>query len=150
MYHYILGITFIKSLTPYFRKYMLTELEGHELLFVNTFLISLVVLIMFLYRCAFDKTIYATIEKYKKLSIWHYVCLFFIGVFAIVSSSFLFHFDKHYNNPLMNSMFLRGGSILSMFFVGVFLFEEKYNWTQIAGLIITIIGIFLLAQKDDI
>jgi drug/metabolite transporter (DMT)-like permease len=66
---------------------------------------------------------------------------------AVGSSIFIYEFDKNYNTPLINSMFMKIASTISLIFIGVFLFEEKYSWKQIIGVFLTILGIFLIAQK---
>jgi drug/metabolite transporter (DMT)-like permease len=38
--------------------------------------------------------------------------------------------------------------LIFVILVGVFLFEEKYNWKQILGIGFSIAGLFLLFQKD--
>ena len=55
MYPFIAGITIIKSINPYFRKHILNILDSHDLLFINSFFISVVVFIIFLYKLFFDK-----------------------------------------------------------------------------------------------
>ena len=55
MYPFISGITIIKSINPYFRKHILNILDSHDLLFINSFFISVVVFIIFLYKLFFDK-----------------------------------------------------------------------------------------------
>ena len=41
MYPFIFGLTIIKSINPYFRKHLLNILDSHDLLFINSFFISL-------------------------------------------------------------------------------------------------------------
>jgi drug/metabolite transporter (DMT)-like permease len=66
---------------------------------------------------------------------------------AIGSSIFIYEFDKNYNTPLINSMFMRTASTISLILVGIFLFEERYSWKQIAGVFLTIFGVLLISQK---
>jgi len=147
MYHYLLGITFVKSLSPYFRKYILNILQGHELLFINTFFISIIVFCVFLYKWLFDKGFYKTIENFKKMSIGHYSCAFFIALFTVFSTLFIYEFDKSYNTPFLNSIFLKVASVVFLFLAGVFLFEEQYTMKQIIGLVLTIFGVYLVTSK---
>jgi drug/metabolite transporter (DMT)-like permease len=66
---------------------------------------------------------------------------------AVGSSIFVYEFDKNYNTPLINSTFMRTASTISLILVGIFLFEEKYSWKQIAGVFLTIFGVLLISQK---
>lgn len=149
MYHYLLSLSMLKSFTPYFRKHILTTLGSHDLLFINTFIISFVVFLFFLYKLIFDKskTISETFKNYGKLSITQICCLVVMSLLAVGSSIFIFEFDKNYNTPLINSMLSRIISTLCLVFVGVFIFEEKYSWIQISGIILTIVGVFLISMN---
>jgi len=44
-------------------------------------------------------------------------------------------------------MFMRTASTISLILVGIFMFEEKYSWKQIAGVFLTIFGVLLVSQK---
>jgi drug/metabolite transporter (DMT)-like permease len=147
MYHYLLGITFLKSLSPYFRKYILNILESHELLFINTFFISIIVFLVFIYKWLFDKEFHKTIENYQKMSIGHYSCSFFIALFTVFSTLFIYDFDKNYNTPFLNSMFIKVASVFFLFLAGVFLFEEQYTVKQIFGILLAIFGVYLVTSK---
>jgi drug/metabolite transporter (DMT)-like permease len=88
-------------------------------------------------------------KNYKKLELTQIIALIAIA-FLTVSSSFIINeFDKNYNTPLMNTLFVRGISLIFVIGVGIFLFEEKYNWKQILGILFTISGLILLSQKHD-
>ena len=147
MYHYILGVTFLKSVNPYFRKHLLTTLNTHDLLFINTFFIFIVVAVFFAYKCIIEgpKSIRETFHNYSKLSNTQLLSLFIMAFLAVCSSMFLYNLDKHYNTPLLNNIFLRVASVISVVFIGIFLFEEKYSWKQFVGMLITFLGVYLLA-----
>jgi drug/metabolite transporter (DMT)-like permease len=147
MYHYILGLTALKSVNPYFRKYILNILNSHELLFLNTLSISIIVFFVFIYKYLFDKTFHKTIENYKKLTMGHYACIFIIAIFTVVSTLLVYDFDKNYNTPFLNSMFMKVASVIFLFLVGVFLFEEKYSIKQILGIALTVLGVYLVTSK---
>jgi len=149
MYNYMFGLSIMKSFTPYFRKHVLTTLNSHDMLFINTFFISSIVFAFFLYKLLFDKSkpLIETFKNYRSLSLTQLVALFVMGFLAVGSSIFIYEFDKNYNTPLINSMFMRASSTISLILVGVFLFEEKYSWKQIAGVFLTIFGILLLSQN---
>lgn len=147
MYHYILGLTFLKSLNPYFRKHVLGILSGHELLFINTFFISIIVLLFFIYKFLFDKSFHKTIENYKKLSAGHYTCIFIIAALTVFSAVLLYEFDKSYNTPFLNTIFMKVASVVFLFLVSVFLFKEEYSIKQILGIALTIAGIYLVTSK---
>jgi drug/metabolite transporter (DMT)-like permease len=119
------------------------------MLFINTFFISSIVFVFFLYKLLFDKSkpLIETFKNYRSLSLTQLVALFVMGFLAVGSSIFIYEFDKNYNTPLINSMFMRAASTISLILVGIFLFEEKYSWKQIVGVFLTIFGILLLSQN---
>jgi drug/metabolite transporter (DMT)-like permease len=143
------GLSILKSFTPYFRKHVLTTLNSHDLLFINTFFIFSIVFLFFLYKLFFDKSkpLIETFKNYKSLSLTQVVALFVMAFLAVGSSIFVYEFDKKYNTPLINSMFMRTASTISLILVGIFLFEEKYSWKQISGVFFTIFGVYLISQK---
>ena len=149
MYQYMFGLSILKSFTPYFRKHVLTTLNSHDLLFINTFIIFLIVFAFFLYQLLFDKSkpLIETFKNYKSLTFSQIGALFVMAFLAVGSSIFIYEFDKNYNTPLINSMFMRTASTISLILGGIFMFEEKYSWKQIAGVFLTIFGILLISQK---
>ena len=55
-------------LNPYFRKHILTTLESHEYLFLNTFFIACFVFLFFLYKVIFnDNTFNKLTDKEKSI-----------------------------------------------------------------------------------
>ena len=149
MYNYMFGLSILKSFTPYFRKHVLTTLNAHDLLFINTFIIFSIVFVFFIYQLLFDKTkpLIETFKNYRSLSFTQLGALLVMAFLAVGSSIFIYEFDKNYNTPLINSMFMRTASTISLILVGIFLFEERYSWKQILGVFLTIFGVLLISQK---
>ena len=150
MYSYLLAITIIKSINPYFRKHILNVINGAEMVFINTFLIACIVFTISLYTFIFDnKQFNKTIDNYKKLSITHYCCILAIATFAVISNLLLFTFDKTFNTPFLNATFIKVGTVLLLFFTGIFFFEEEYNDLQCLGIFFIIIGFFLTQVTNN-
>jgi drug/metabolite transporter (DMT)-like permease len=143
------GLSILKAFTPYFRKHALTTLNSHDLLFINTLLIFSIVFAVFLYKLLFDKSkpLIETFKNYNSLSFTQVGALILMAFLAVGSSIFIYEFDKNYNTPLINSIFMRAASTISLILVGAFLFEEKYSWKQIIGVFLTILGVFLISQE---
>jgi drug/metabolite transporter (DMT)-like permease len=64
------------------------------------------------------------------------------------SSLLLYELDKNFNTPLLNFVFLKFASVLSLIFVGIFIFKEKYTWKQILGITLAVLGIYLITNKE--
>jgi hypothetical protein len=145
----LLGITMLlKTLNPYFRKHILESLESHEYLFINTFFIGLFVFLFLFYKIIFDNSsIDKLIDKVQNLTIMQVVCFILIAFITVSSSAVLIHMDKHYNTPLINGLLNKVIAVILLMGVGVFIFKEKYTYTQIFGIFLTIIGIYLIINK---
>ena len=145
MYHYIFGITVFDLLRPYFRKHVMTSLENHEFLFMNTFIILIIILLYFLYEFLFDrKFIYKTYKNCNDLTCWQIGSLILVSTLTVFSTILLLEFDKKHNTPAVNSVILKSFSLIVLFLVGVILFKENYNAKQILGIFITTLGILIL------
>ena len=145
MYHYVAGITLLKSLSPYFRKHILTTLHSHELLFLQTLFISILVFCYFLYKWIFHK---APLQNIGSLHWTQLLCIFMIAIVSVFSSILLFEIDKKYNTPMLNVLFMRVASTIALLLVGIFLFKERYSFWQILGLTMIVLGIYLVGSKD--
>ena len=92
--------------------------------------------------------LYKMFTKYKSLTLTQLIFALLIGVVTILSSLVILNLDKYYNTPLINSMILKLLSAILLLLSGVFIFNEKYNYKQIIGLILAVVGGILLFCKD--
>jgi drug/metabolite transporter (DMT)-like permease len=74
--------------------------------------------------------------------------IFIISLLAITSSIFLFELDKQYNTPLINSILLKTISIFVLIGTSIFIFSEKYSWTQFFGIFLTFVGFILIMNQE--
>lgn len=88
------------------------------------------------------------ISKYKSLSLTQVLFALTIGIITIISSLLVLNLDKYYNTPLINSMLLKLLSAGLLLLTGIFIFKEKYNYKQLLGLFLAVIGGLLLFCKD--
>lgn len=147
MFHYLIGISIFKSFTPYFRKHIFTTLDGEEFLYINTLLIFLFVLFYFCYKCCHKKNWTDTLKNYQQLSLTQLLAIFFISSVAVMSSIFIFEFDRHHNTPLLNSIYMEALTTLSLILVAVCIFKEKYKWSQIGGILLVALGLYFVTNK---
>jgi drug/metabolite transporter (DMT)-like permease len=151
MYFFLVITQLLKTFNPYFRKHILQDLETYDFLFINTFFIGLFVLFFFIYKKTFHNYhLNNLITKFKKLSITQIIFFLIIAFITSCSSFILTHMDKNYNNPFINGLLLKVISAILLILVGVFLFEERYNFTQIIGVFLTILGLYLIMNKKSI
>ena len=67
--------------------------------------------------------------------------------FFFIYSTLMIYQNEHSNSAFVNTIFLRGGTLIGILLVGIFFYEEKYNWKQIIGIILSFTGIYLLMSK---
>jgi len=151
MFHLVIGTTFLKSVVPYFRKHVLGTLNSDEFLLLNSTIIFVIVIIIFIIKIFSGEqheTFYQILNNYKKMTYSQVICISIIASLTVMSSLLIYELDKKHNTPLINTILLRSFSIISMILVAVFIFDEKYNWMQILGVVFAIIGVFLILQKS--
>lgn len=148
MYIYSICLSILKSMNPYFRKHVLITLDSHELFFINSIIIFTLVIFWGLYKYIVEKTVHKSIENYRKLSFTQMGSIFMICILSIISTIFVYEFDKYYNTPLINFIFSKFVSVIALIAVGIFIFKEKYKWKQIFGIILAIVGIYFVTDKD--
>jgi len=145
MYNLITGITLLKQIRPFFHKYILRTLNAHEYLFINSIIIFIVILVYLGYMFFVEHiSLGETVDKCCKLSYFQIIGMIMLSIITMASTMLFFDFDKHYNTPLINAMYFYGVSIIILLLIGVFGFNEKYNWKQLCGIIVIMFGIYLI------
>jgi drug/metabolite transporter (DMT)-like permease len=147
--YFILGLTsFLKIFNPYFRKHILDSLESHEYLFLNTFLISLGVFLYLIYKLLFhDYSLDKLVDKIYNLTTLQVFYFILIALITLISSIVIINLDKYYNTPLINSLLNKGLASILLILTGIFIYKEKYNYKQVSGLLLIIIGLYLITCK---
>lgn len=150
MYFFLVTTQLLKTFNPYFRKHILYTLESHEYLFMNTFFVGCFVFLFFLYNSIFhEKSFDKFVDKIQNLTFLHIIYFLIIAFITISSSFVLIHMDKHYNTPLVNGLLTKVVAAILLICVGIFLFEENYNYEQIFGIFLTIVGLYLVMGKSS-
>lgn len=145
MLPYLVGITGIGSVRPYFRKHVLNTLEPEDYLFLNSLIISTVILCYFLYTYVFNNhVVQRTYKNCTNMTYTQIGALVLLGVFTAVSSLVLFNVEKNFNTPAVNHVLLKALSLLVLFAAGVFIFNETYTTNHLLGIGVTITGIVIL------
>jgi hypothetical protein len=93
--YFLFFTSFLKLFNPYLRKHILNSLEGHEYLFLNTFIISFFVFIYFLYKLTFHNySLNKLLNKIYNLSKVHIICFILIALITVISSIIIINFDN--------------------------------------------------------
>jgi len=145
MLPYFLGITTLGSVRPYFRKYIYDVLEPIDFLFVNSLLIAIFICAYFAYNYMYhNHVIMKSYENCCKLSYTQIAALIVLAGFTVISSLWFFHLEKNFNTPFVNNILIKSFSLLALFIVGYFVFEEKYHSGHMLGIVLTVSGLVVL------
>ena len=147
MYHILFGISILKSMEPFFRKDVLQTFNNEEFLFVNTLMISLLIIIYTLYMHFTKKS---TLNVYKKLKTFSFAQIIFLIALAFItfiSTVSIFKVSAEFNTQNLNALVKTLTTVFALA-IGVTFYNEQYTATQIYGIITTIVGIYLITKKD--
>lgn len=150
MIHFVIFSECIKIFTPYVRKYVLIVMDPEECMFLNAIIVLLLCGVYFAYKIGFnDHKLEHTFQKYQSMTPMQMLFAFWIGVATVVSSMVVLTMDKHYNTPLMNNMLFKVVSVILLLLIGVIIFKEHYNYQQMLGMIMMILGGVLVFYHSD-
>jgi drug/metabolite transporter (DMT)-like permease len=139
MYHIIAGLSFLGTFRPYLRKHITQNINPWEFMFMNSIVIGLVTGLY----CYFHKK--ENPVNLLNLAPSQYLSVLIIACITVLGSLFYFSIEK--DNVVSTSFLWRGVSSVIFVGTGLFLFEEKLTVTQLMGILITIVGSFLVAKE---
>jgi len=143
MYSVLFGISIMKSLRPFFKKNVLkSDIDEDDFLFLNTFFISLFVVVYFAYN--FTKKKKVDFNKYKNMKP---IELGSVSLFTVVSTILVLQMDKGYQTPFINSMLTKGFSTIFVIAIGMIIYKENYNTLQMLGIAFILMGTYLISSK---
>jgi drug/metabolite transporter (DMT)-like permease len=136
----------MKSLRPFFKKNVLkSNIDEDDFLFLNTFFISLFVVIYFIYN--FTKKKKVDFSKYKNMKPIELGSMVGVSLFTVVSTILVLQMDKGYQTPFINSMLTKGFSTIFVIAIGMIIYKENYNTLQMLGIAFILMGTYLISSK---
>uniref|UniRef100_A0A6C0EHW1 EamA domain-containing protein n=1 Tax=viral metagenome TaxID=1070528 RepID=A0A6C0EHW1_9ZZZZ len=146
MYSVLFGISIMKSLRPFFKKNVLkSDIDEDDFLFLNTFFISLFVVVYFAYN--FTKKKKVDFNKYKNMKPIELGSMIGVSLFTVVSTILVLQMDKGYQTPFINSMLTKGFSTIFVIAIGMIIYKENYNTLQMLGIAFILMGTYLISSK---
>ena len=146
MYSVLFGISIMKSLRPFFKKNVLkSDIDEDDFLFLNTFFISLFVVIYFIYN--FTKKKKVDFSKYKNMKPVELGSMIGVSLFTVISTILVLQMDKGYQTPFINSMLTKGFSTIFVIAIGMIIYKENYNMLQMLGIALILTGTYLISSK---
>lgn len=133
----IMGISVLKSLSPFFRKHVMSTISNWEFLFLNSTLIAIV---SFIYAYIHKRE---NITNIFNLSLSQYACAGVVVLITVFTS--LAVFKLHENGKIvMTSFLLKAVSAIVLVGFGIIVFNEELSSKQLAGILCMMLGMALL------
>ena len=93
------------------------------------------------------KTKFNIVGKLRTFSFAQIVLLISLSLITFISTVSIFQISKEYNTQNLNTLVKTLSTVFALF-IGVTFYNEQYTANQIYGIIVTIIGIYLITKKD--
>lgn len=133
----IMGISVLKSLSPFFRKHVMSTISNWEFLFLNSTLIAIV---SFIYAYIHKRE---NITNIFNLSLSQYASASVVVLITVFTS--LAVFKLHENGKIvMTSFLLKAVSAIVLVGFGIIVFNEELSSKQLAGILCMMLGMALL------
>lgn len=146
MMNLLFGITMMKSLRPIFRKNVMQTIDNYSFLLLNTLFISIFVILYFIYLNKKQVHFTEVIKNCASLNIVQIISMILISFLTITSTILIMNMDQS-SLSTTSVTIMKSISTILLVLLGMFVYREKYNFTQIYGVILTIIGIYFIASK---
>jgi drug/metabolite transporter (DMT)-like permease len=146
MFEMLFGITMIKSMRPIFRKNVMQTIDSYSFLLLNTLFIAIFVMMYFIYLNSKNVKFMKVVENCKSLNTVQMVSMMLISFLTISSTILIMNMDQSTLSTTTITV-MKSLSTVILVLLGIFLYKEKYNFTQIYGVILTIIGVVFISNK---
>ncbi len=146
MFNLLFGITMMKSIRPIFRKNVMQSIDNYSFLLLNTIFISIFVVLYFYYLNYNNVNFSDVLKNCGSMNIIQIISMILISFLTILSTILIMNMDKS-SISTTSATIMKSISTIILVLLGIFFYKEKYNFTQIYGVILTIIGIFFISYN---
>ncbi len=146
MFNLLFGITMMKSIRPIFRKNVLQGIDNYSYLLLNTLFIVIFVLLYFFYLNKNNIKFTEVVKNCGSMNLIQLISMILISFLTIVSTILIMNMDSA-SISTTSATVMKSISTIFLVLLGIFFYKEKYNITQLYGVILTIVGIFFIASK---
>lgn len=139
----IIGIMFMKSIRPIFKKNVMESIDGYTYLFLNTIFICLFITLYFLYLQYRNVKFTDVLGNCFNMNCIQFVSMMLVSFLTVVSTIFIM------NQPEMSTSLatiMKSLSTVILVLIGVFLYNEQYSMIQLYGVFLTIVGIVFITS----
>jgi drug/metabolite transporter (DMT)-like permease len=141
----MIGSGLINSIKPFCKKHILNSLDPHEFVFLNTFLITLFLLLYFIYLSINEKyNIYGLYDKYTNLSKSQFLAIVGISTITLSSTFIGLTMNKTNGINIKNNLIIKSITTILVIAIGVYVYEEEYTRIDIFGIFLILVGIYMI------
>ena len=142
MLNVLFGVTMLKSLRPVFRKNVMQSLDNYSFLLLNTLFIAIFVCIYFIYLNQKNVKFTEVVKNCSSLNIVQMISMILISFLTITSTILVMNMDQSSMSTTTITI-MKSFSTIVLVLLGIFIYKEKYNFTQLYGVILTIVSFFI-------
>jgi len=132
----IFGVSLIKSMRPYIKKNVFDNISSAEFIFLNSLFIGV---LSFCYAYIYKRE---NLGNVWNLSYMHYTSGLFLACITVVSSLAIFKLQE--DSVITTTFIIKSLSSIILLITGIFIYNERLNAKQIAGIFLGILAIFLI------
>jgi uncharacterized membrane protein len=139
----LIGAGLVNSIKPYCRKHVINSLDSHEFIFLNTIIISLIIISYLIYKKTCITDLY---YKYSSLTFTQIASITILSLITVFGTLMKLNMDKENNNSntFMNGLLIKGVTSATIIFIGIAFFNEKYTWKTWLSILMIATGIYLI------
>lgn len=138
------GLSAIRSCRPFIRNHAIEKCTAGEFLLINSIIITfLFALYVIFYEQEKEPFANLTDAEYTQ-----YLAILFFAIFTVVSGVMIVELQRE--EVVITGFLLTTLSSLFLIIIGVLMFGETVNVVQFLGILVVIVGLYLITQyKDD-
>ena len=139
----LIGAGLVNSIKPYCRKHVINSLDSHEFIFLNTIIISIIVISYLVYKKTCITDLY---YKYSSLTFTQIASITILSLITVFGTLMKLNMDKENNNSntFMNGLLIKGVTSATIIFIAIAFFNEKYTWKTWLSILMIASGIYLI------
>ena len=146
--YFYLGILVLAwTLNPFFKKKLMSKLNNEELFFINHIVITIFILLYFLYRYKCNKIKLDCISKLNNFSRNEIFLLIFGAIITVIGARLLPYLLEQNKDVSYIISHIQPVVIMLTVLIGYMFFKEKITLTKLLGVIFIVIGLIVINVK---
>ncbi|MBT6326558.1 MAG: EamA family transporter [Bdellovibrionales bacterium] len=146
--YFYLGVLILAwTLNPFFKKKLMSKLNNEELFFINHIVITVFILLYFLYRYKCNKIKLDCINKLNSFSRNEIFLLIAGAIITVIGARLLPYLLEQNKDVSYIISHIQPVVIMLTVLIGYMFFKEKITLTKLLGVIFIVIGLIVINVK---